>query len=112
MSMLQYFVQAAYKPEAVAALAKSPQNRVEAVEKVVRRLGGTLDAGGLLFGEVELQLVAICRLPDNLTAAALAVAISAGGMVQSVRTAPLLSGTEGLEALSKAANAGYRPPGL
>jgi uncharacterized protein with GYD domain len=110
--MVHYFVRAAYKPEAVAALAKSPQNRVEAVSAVVRRLGGTLEAGGLLFGDVDLQLVAICSLPDNVTAAALAIAISTGGMVASVRTTPLLSGTEGLEALAKAANAGYRPPGL
>ncbi len=110
--MLHYFVQAAYKPEAVAALAKSPQNRLEAVGEVVHRLGGKLDGGGLLFGDVELQLVAICSLPDNVTAAALAIAISTGGMVLSVRTTPLLSGTEALEALSKAANAGYRPPGL
>ncbi len=110
--MLRYLVQAAYRAEAVAALAKSPQNRVEAVREVVRRLGGTLEAGGLLFGDEELRLVAICSFPDNVAAAALAIAISTGGMVQSVRTTPLLTGDEGLAALSKAASAGYRPPGL
>ncbi len=110
--MFRYVIQAAYKAEAVAALAKSPQNRVEAVRAVVQRLGGTLEAGGLLFGHEDLRLIAICGFPDNVAAAALAIAISTGGMVQSVRTTPLLTGDEGLEALSKAANAGYRPPGL
>ena len=110
--MLHYLVQAVYKPEAVAALAKSPQNRVEVVRGVVERLGGKLDSGGLLFGDVDLQLVAICSLPDNVTAAALGMCINVGGMVSSVRTTPLISGAEALEALGKAANAGYRPPGL
>ncbi len=110
--MPHYLVQASYKPEAVVALAKSPQNRVDVVRGVVQRLGGTLETGGLMFGDFELQLVAFCNLPDNVTAAALAIAISTGGMVESVRTTPLLSGAEGLQALSKAANAGYRPPGL
>jgi uncharacterized protein with GYD domain len=110
--MLHYLIQAVYKPEVIAALAKSPQDRVEIVREVVERLGGKLDAGGLLFGDVDLQLVGICNLPDNITAAALTMCISAGGSVTSVKTTPLISGVETLQALKKAAAAGYRPPGL
>jgi uncharacterized protein with GYD domain len=110
--MLHYLIQAIYKPEAIAALAKSPQDRVEVVRAVVERLGGQLDAGGLLFGDADMQLVGICTLPDNVAAAALSLCISAGGSVISVKTIPLISGAETLQALKKAAAAGYRPPGL
>jgi uncharacterized protein with GYD domain len=110
--MLHYLIQAVYKPEVIAALAKNPQDRVEVVREVVQRLGGRLDAGGLLFGDVDLQLVGFCSLPDNVTAAALGMCIAAGGSVTSVKTTPLISGGEALEALRRAAAAGYRPPGL
>lgn len=110
--MLHYLIQAVYKPEVIAALAKNPQDRVAVVREVVERLGGKLDAGGLLFGDVDLQLAGFCSLPDNIAAAALAMCISAGGSVTSVKTTPLISGSEALQALKKAAAAGYRPPGL
>ncbi len=110
--MLHYLIQAVYKPEVIATLAKSPQDRVEVVRGVVERLGGQLEAGGLLFGDVDLQLVGFCRLPDNIAAAALAMCISAGGGVSSIKTTPLVSGDEALQALKRASAAGYRPPGL
>jgi len=110
--MSHYLVQAVYKPEAVIALAKNPQNRVEIVRQTVEKLGGRLESGGLVFGDVESELVAICEMPDNVAAAALSISISVGGAVKSVKTTPLITGAEGLEAMKKAANAGYRAPGL
>ena len=110
--MTRCLIQATYKPEAVIALAKNPQNRVEAIRTVVEKLGGKLEAGGLALGETDLEFVAICDFPDQITAAAFVIAISAGGGIKSTRTTPLISGSEGIEALQKAANAGYRPPGL
>jgi uncharacterized protein with GYD domain len=41
--MNRYMLQAAYTPEAVAALLKNPQDRREAVRKVVEKLGGSLE---------------------------------------------------------------------
>lgn len=110
--MAHYLVQAIYKPEAVAALAKNPQDRVEVLRQVVEKLGGKLEAGGLAFGGFDSELVAICNLPNNISAAALAISISVGGSVKAIKTTPLITGAEGLEAMTKAANAGYRAPGL
>ena len=110
--MAHYLVQAVYKPEAVVALAKNPQDRVEVLRQIVEKLGGKLEAGGLAFGGFEPEMVAICSLPSHTIAAALAISISAGGSVKAIKTTPLITGAEGLEAMSKAANAGYRPPGL
>ena len=110
--MAPFLIQAAYRPEAVVALAKTPQNRVEAIRVVVERLGGKLEGGGLALSESDLEFVAICNFPDQTTAAAFLIAVAAGGSVRSTRMTPLLSGGEAIEALQKAANAGYRPPGL
>jgi uncharacterized protein with GYD domain len=41
-AMPHYLVQAAYTPEACAAMVKSPQDRLEALRPVVERLGGKL----------------------------------------------------------------------
>ena len=110
--MGQFLLQAVYKPEAIQALAKMPQNRVEVVSQVIERLGGKMKAGGLIFGDVDSELVAICEFPDNVSAASLAIAIGVGGLVKSIKTTPMISGEEGMEALSRASKAGYRAPGL
>jgi len=44
-------------------------------------------------------------------AAALAMAVAASGTAKSVKTTPLLSIQEGVSALKKAANSGYKPVG-
>jgi uncharacterized protein with GYD domain len=103
-----YALQTAYAPIGWAALLKDPQNRMEAVKPVVQRLGGRVVDGWLTFGDYDVLV--ICQLPDNVSATALSMAISAGGAVKSVKTTPLVTFDEGLEALKKAKDAGYAPP--
>ena len=50
------------------------------------------------------------EMPDNVSAAALSIAVAAGGAVNNIKTVPLMSMDEGLEAIKKAGPAGYRPP--
>lgn len=106
--MAYYLVQAAYTPEAWAAMAKNPQNRVEAVRPVAERLGGKLENGWLAFGEYDI--VAILQMPDNASAAAFSIAASAGGAVKAIKTTPLMTTDEGIAAMKKASGVGYRPP--
>ena len=106
--MALYALQTAYAPVGWAALLKDPQNRMEAVKPVVQRLGGSVVDGWLTFGDYDVLV--ICQLPDNVSATALSMAISAGGAVKSVKTTPLVTFDEGLEALKKAKEAGYAPP--
>ena len=106
--MALYALQTAYAPIGWAALLKDPQNRMEAVKPVVQRLGGSVVDGWLTFGDYDVLV--ICQLPDNVSATALSMAISAGGAVKSVKTTPLVTFDEGLEALKKAKDAGYAPP--
>ena len=51
--MSHYLLQVAYTPEAAAALVKNPQNRLEAVRPVAKRLGGTVDSQWMSLGEVR-----------------------------------------------------------
>ena len=106
--MPQYLLQVAYTPEAWASLIKSPHNRLEAVRPAVEKLGGKLETGWFCFGDYDL--VAVLDMPDNVSAAAFSLAASAGGAVRAIKTTPLLSTDEGVEAMKKAATTGYKPP--
>lgn len=50
--------------------------------------------------------------PDNVSAAAIGLAVSAGGACKAYKTTPLISIDEGIEAMRKAGQAAsaYRPP--
>src|SRR3954453_9227004 len=106
--MAHYSLQAAYTPLGWVALLKSPQHRLEGVTPVVERLGGIVVNGWLTFGEYDLLV--ICELPDNISAAALSMAISAGGAVKAVKIVPLMTFEDGLEARGRARGAGSAPP--
>jgi uncharacterized protein with GYD domain len=106
--MPYYLMQLAYTPQGWAALLNSPQSRLQALAPVVERLGGKIDNGWMQFGEYDVLL--ICELPENMSAAALSMAISAGGAVRAVKTTPLLTFEEGVESLRKAGSTEYRPP--
>ena len=90
-------------------MLKDPQHRLEAVRPVIERLGGTIVNGWFAFGEYDLLV--ICDMPDNISAAALSMAISAGGAVKAAKTTPLLSGAQWVAAMEKATAVGaqYRP---
>jgi uncharacterized protein with GYD domain len=106
--MAHYLLQVAYTAEAWANMIKNPQDRISVVAKAVQNLGGSVVGGWISFGEYDT--VAILQMPDNASAAAFAVAVAAGGACKAVKTTPLLSTEEGMEAAKKAATAGYTPP--
>src|SRR5260370_873839 len=103
-----YLLQVAYTSEAWASLIKKPQSRIDAVRPAVEKLGGKIETGWLGFGDYDL--VSIVQMPDNVSAAAFSLAASAGGAVKAIKTTPLLSLEEGVEAMKKAGGTGYKPP--
>jgi uncharacterized protein with GYD domain len=106
--MAYYLVQLAYTAEAWAAMATRPQNRLEAVQAVAERLGGRILQKWMAFGEHDV--IAILEMPDNVSAAAFSIAVSAGGAVKAFKTTPLLGMEDSVEAMKKAGGAGYRSP--
>jgi uncharacterized protein with GYD domain len=107
--MPHFLLQCAYTSEAWAALTKNPQNRFEAVRPMLEGLGARIESAYLSFGDYDLVL--ILEAPDNVTAAAISVAVSAGGAAKAIKTTPLLTPEEGVQVMTRAASSGYQPPG-
>ncbi|MFY9727122.1 MAG: GYD domain-containing protein [Bryobacteraceae bacterium] len=105
--MANYLFQISYSAEAWAALIKHPQDRVAAVSKVVEKLGGKVGSFWMAFGDYDL--IGVLEMPDNISAAAFAVSVAAGGACKNVKTTPLLSIADGLEAMKRAGTSGYKP---
>jgi uncharacterized protein with GYD domain len=95
-----YMHQAAYTPESIAAQIRNPEDRLEvATRPTVEAAGGKFIAGGFSFGEYDL--VALFEAPDDVSAATVSLAVSAGGALKAVRTTRLLGGAEWVEALKR-----------
>ena len=108
--MPQYLYQVAYTPESLAAQIKNPQDRLQVVGKqIADAVGAKILAGGFSYGEYDVSV--IVDAPDEVTMAAVALAIAAGGAVRAAKTTPLLSGSQWVAALKKApaVSAQYRP---
>src|SRR5574337_948317 len=98
--------QVSYTKEAWAKLMQNPQDRLEAVRAPIEKLGGKLHTSFFAFGPFDV--IAITDMPDNITAAAIAIAFAAGGAVANIQTTPLMTAAQAVEALRKAATCGYK----
>ena len=107
--MANYLVQVAYTPESWAAMIKDPQDRSKAVETAIKNLGGKIERFWLSFGDYDI--IGVVDMPDSVSAAAFSMAVAAGGACKDVKTTPLLTTQEGVEAMKKAATCGYKPVG-
>jgi uncharacterized protein with GYD domain len=105
--MPRYLIQVGYNTSGMAGLVKEPQDRIEKVRPAVEALGGRIESGSYAFGDYDVILT--CEMPDNSSAAAIALAVGAGGTVGSYRTTVLLTSDEAVEAMSKAGQSSYRP---
>jgi uncharacterized protein with GYD domain len=104
-----YLGRFSYTTDAMKALLDQPQDRSAAAREVAESLGGKLLGFWYAFGEFDG--VFLMEAPDNASAAALAMAVGAGGALSEVETTVLLEMDEAQEAMRKAAAATYRPPG-
>jgi uncharacterized protein with GYD domain len=60
------------------------------------------------FAFGDFDVLAITEMPDNISAAAIAIAFAAGGSVAGIKTTPLLTASQAVEALRKAGTCGYK----
>jgi uncharacterized protein with GYD domain len=72
----------------------------------MQALGGKMESIYYAFGSTDVFV--ICDLPDNVSAAAMSLAVSGSGLVK-ITTTPLLTVDEVDAALDKAVK--YRAPG-
>ena len=105
--MPKYLVEASYTGEGVKGLLKvGGSARRKAVEESTASMNGKLEAFYFSFGERDA--IIILDLPDNATAAAIALSVKATGAIHT-KTTVLLTAEE-VDAAAKKHPA-YRPPG-
>jgi uncharacterized protein with GYD domain len=107
--MPYYLTQASYTAEAWKAQAQNPQDRSDVIRQLLEASGGRLVSMYYAFGEYDI--VMISEAPDNVTVASIIIAAAAGGAVGNVKTTPLMTADEGMEAIKKAGAVAYAPPG-
>ena len=105
--MPKYLIQASYTLEGVKGVQRAGgSSRREAVAQVAESVGGKLESFHFAFGERDAYVIA--DLPDNESAAAVALTVNAAGGA-AVRTVVLLTPEE-VDAAAKR-SVDYRPPG-
>lgn len=98
-----------YTPETWARLIGNPEDRRKAAQSYIESVGGKLHGFWYAFGSYDGYT--LWEAPDNVSMAAVALAISAGGALSSLETTVLLTIDETLDALRKAQQVKYQAPG-
>ena len=106
--MTFYLVQVSYTSNSWSTLVKQPQNRLEVMQNVIKKLKGKIHNAFLTFGDYDV--IGILELPDDITAAALSMTIMAGGGIKNIKTTPMMTWEDGVKAMKKAKKASYNPP--
>jgi uncharacterized protein with GYD domain len=105
--MPKYLAVASYTSEGIKGLTKAGgASRRAVVDKLLRSLGGRLEAFYFAFGDNDAYL--IIEVPDNLTAAAISLAVAGAGATR-MKTIELLTPEEIDKAMQKQVD--YTPPG-
>ncbi|TDK24040.1 GYD domain-containing protein [Arthrobacter crusticola] len=104
-----YLSKFSYTPESWARLIGNPEDRREAARTYIESVGGSLHGFWYAFGSHDGYT--LWEAPDNVSMAAVAMALSGGGALSSLDTTVLMTVDETLTALQRAAEVRYRPPG-
>jgi uncharacterized protein with GYD domain len=103
-----YLSKFSYTPETWARLIEDPEDRRTAARSYIESVGGKLHGFWYAFGSHDGYN--LWEAPDNVSMAAVALAIGGGGALRSFETTVLMNVDETLEALGKAQDIQYRPP--
>jgi len=101
--------QFAYAPDAWSALTRNPEDRSQAVAQLAEQMGARVVNVYFSFGDYDG--VVILEAPDDVTAAATILAAVSPGHIKAIKTVPLLTPEQAMEAMRKAGNATFRGPG-
>ena len=107
--MPMYLSKFSYTPETWARMIQNPEDRRHAAQAYIESVGGTLH--GFWYGFGTHDGYTLWEAPDNVSMAAVALAIGGGGALSSLETTVLLTVDETLEALRKAESVSYQRPG-
>ena len=108
--MAHYLMQFRYSTPAVKAMIDKPQDRTAAAKAAIEAFGGKLKDFFFTFGEFDA--IVIAEMPDNTSAAAVAMTVGASGAFAHAQTTVLMTTDEAQAAMKQAhkAKAAYKPP--
>jgi len=105
--MAKYLIEANYVGEGIKGLLKEGgSSRRQAVDKLLASVGGKVESFYYAFGDTDAYVVV--DVPDNITAAAVALTVAASGAVK-LKTTVLMTPEEVDQATKK--SPAYRAPG-
>jgi uncharacterized protein with GYD domain len=106
--MAKFLIKASYSADGLKGLMKAGgTSRVNAVEKALQGVGGTIESFYFAFGGDDVYVVV--DGPDNAGAMAMAATIGSGGAMRDYETVVLLTPAEVDSAMSMTVD--YVPPG-
>jgi uncharacterized protein with GYD domain len=106
--MPMYITKFSYTPETWARMIANPEDRRQAARTYIESVGGKLHGFWYAFGDHDGYT--LWEAPDNVSMAAVALAIGAGGAMAVHQTTALLTIEETIEALTRAQGISYRKP--
>lgn len=104
-----YLTRFSYTPETWARMIGNPEDRRDAARTYIESVGGKLHGFWYAFGEHDGYT--LWEAPDNVSMAAVALAIGSGGALSSFETTVLMGVDDTIQALRKAKEVQYKPPG-
>lgn len=97
-----YITQGRYTRDAIKGMIAKPEDRAEAVSRLVSKAGGRLISYYLTFGEYDF--LAVLDAPNNVSAAAVLLAAGSGGGVTDLHTTVAMTTAEARGAFAAAAD--------
>jgi uncharacterized protein with GYD domain len=108
--MASFLFRFRYTPESWAALIENPEDRRDMLaSRVFGTYGGTL--AGFWYSLSDADGYALVELPDAVAAAGVHAAVLASGSLQRLEVVELVTVEQMLEAMHRARDLGYKPPG-
>ena len=104
-----YLTKFSYTPATWARLIAHPEDRRKAAQSYIESVGGKLH--GFWYGFGTHDGYNLWEAPDNVSMAAVVLAISGGGALSSCDTTVLMTVDETMDAMRKASKISYRAPG-
>jgi uncharacterized protein with GYD domain len=97
-----YITQGCYTREAVKGMIVRPEDRADAVSRLLSKAGGRLLGYYLTFGEYDFMLIA--DIPNDTQAAAVLLAAAGSGGVTGLRTTVAMTSVEAKGAFAAASD--------
>ncbi len=106
-----FVTQGRYTREAIKGMAIKPEDRAEAVSRLLAKAGGRLIGHYLTFGEYDFLV--ICEVPSETQMAAVLLAAGGSGGVTDLRTTLAMTSIEAKGAFAAASDLApaFRSPG-